>query len=157
MDRRKFIAMSGAATAVSLVGCMGSDNENRNESDEDGELEEATENGGRTEGDELLEGGVSDIEGLEILEYEFTEEDSSTRLEGIVVNNTGRDLDYVEVAIGLYNENGQRTGDSFTNIANLPNGEEWVFETRLSETITDIDEYRIVVVDRPLLFLSRFN
>ncbi len=149
--------MSGTATAVPLVGCMGSDNEDRNESEEDGEPEEATEKGGRTEVDELLEGGVSDIEGLEILEYEFIEEDFSTRIEGIVVNNTGSDLDYVEVGIILYNEDSQGTEDSFTNITNLPTGEDWVFEIRLPEGVTDIDDYRIVVVDRPLLSLSRFN
>jgi hypothetical protein len=68
-------------------------------------------------------------------------------VEGVVANNTGDQLDYVEVGVVLYNEDDQRIGDSFTNTTDLPDGQEWVFEVLLTEDAEDIADYTIAVTD----------
>lgn len=148
--------MSGTATVLLLAGCLESDEDGRTESEEYQESEEATENEERTEPDDLLE-GVSEIGGLEIRTYDFVDDGFGTRFEGVVINNTNSDFDYVEVMIVLSDENGQRTDKNYTNMTNLSSGDEWDFEIWLSESAANIDEYTIAVVDRPLLPPVRFD
>ena len=61
----------------------------------------------------------------------------------------GRELSYVEVGVVLYNADGQRINESFTNTTDMPIGEEWVFEIMLTEDASEIDDYTIGVTDSP--------
>lgn len=169
MQRRKFLLTTGAAITALLAGCTGDDEEEDDEAelddaeaeaaeDEEGNGEEGDENGedenGEDEEDEIDpeealedEDTESTVEGLELLEHELVSDDFSAQVEGVVANETGEELDYVEVGVVLYNEEGQRIGDSFTNTTDLPDGQEWAFEVLLTEDADDIDEYDIAVTD----------
>lgn len=157
----------GAATIALLAGCTGSDDEDEGNGEE--EEEEPAENGDADEEDDGEEENGEDeeaedadaeevlededqesaVEGLEILEHELVEDEFSAQIEGVVANNTGDELGYVEVGVVLYNADDQRIGDSFTNTTDLPDGEEWVFEVLLTEDAEDIEDYTIAVTDSP--------
>lgn len=83
-----------------------------------------------------------------MLEHEFYEEDYSAGVEGVVANNTGGELGYVEVGVVFYNSEGQRIDDSFTNTTDLPDGEEWVFDVMfLGDDAGEVDDYSIAATD----------
>lgn len=159
MDRRKFLLTTGIATTTLLAGCTGEEGDE--EEDDEAELDDAEaeaaedeEENGEDEEDEIDpeealedEDTESTVEGLELLEHELVSDDFSAQVEGVVANNTGDELDYVEVGVVLYNEEGQRIGDSFTNTTDLPDGQEWAFEVLLTEDADDIDDYDIAVTD----------
>lgn len=146
------------ATGWLSIGACCTDDEEENGEEEadpadDGEEEEVDEDEDDGEedadADEVLEDEdqESAVEGLEILEHDLVEDDFSVQVEGVVANNTGDELDYVEVGVVLYNADDQRIGDSFTNTTDLPDGQEWVFEVLLTEDAEDIDHYTIAVTD----------
>jgi len=120
------------------------------ESEETEESDDDTEDDEQIDQDEALED--EDIEstrdGLELLEHELYEDDFSGGVEGVVVNNTGEELSYVEVGVVFYNEDEQRVDDSFTNTTDLPDGEEWVFDVMMLGTEPDeVADYSIAVSD----------
>lgn len=168
MQRRRFLVATGAATTTLLAGCTGADDDDETageaeaaeEEEEDGENEveendengdDGEENGEDADPDDALEDDdiESTVEGLEILEHELVEDEFSVSVEGVVANDTGDELGYVEVGAVFYNADGQRIGDSFTNTTDLPDGEEWVFEILTTEDAEDIDDYSIAVTDSP--------
>jgi len=174
MQRRRYLksAIVGVST-VMIAGCTGEDDEPPEEEEEQEEQEQEDEEEQEQEDeeeqeqedeeeqeqeeeevdpDEALED--EDVEstrdGLEILEHEFYEDDFSGGVEGVVVNNTGEEIGYVEVGVVFYNEDGQRIDDSFTNTTDLGDGEEWVFDVLLiGADPEDVDDYNIAVTDSP--------
>jgi hypothetical protein len=80
-------------------------------------------------------------------EDELVEDDFSTQVEGVVLNDTGEELSYVEVGVTFYDDEGRRIDDFFTNTTDLADGEEWVFEVMTTADPDDIDDYTIVVTD----------
>ena len=68
---------------------------------------------------------------------------------GVVANNTGTTLDYVEVGVVVYKADGQRVEDWFDNTTDMPDGEEWLFEVLLESEVEEIEEYTIAVTDSP--------
>ena len=48
-------------------------------------------------------------------------------IEGIVTNNSGRDLTYMQILIPTYDADGNKVGDAMANINNLKDGETWKF------------------------------
>jgi hypothetical protein len=173
VQRRKFLLATGTVTTTVLAGCAG-DTDDEEADDGEAEAAEEDENGDEANGeeengevdendeeeedeeedvdpDEALEDDdiESTVDGLEILEHELVEEEFSVAVEGVVANNTGDELGYVEVGVVAYNAEGQRIDDSFTNTTDLPDGEEWAFEVLLTEDAEDIDEYSIAVTDSP--------
>lgn len=159
MQRRKLIKVIGATGAVgAIAGCTGDDQEEEEtgtaEASEngDGEEEEENEEEQEIDSDEALEDEniESTREGLELLEHEFYEDDFSGGVEGVVANNTGEELSYVEVGVVFYNDDEQRIDDSFTNTSDLSDGEEWVFDVMLIGAEPDeVEEYSIAVSDSP--------
>lgn len=161
MERRKFLHLSAAgASAALLAGCAGGEDDDNTSNGNGGSTDNGNGNGQNDGGnggddidsDEALEDDdvESTREGLEILEHEFYEEDFSAGVEGVVANNTGEDLDYVEVGVVFYNEDGQRLDDSFTNTTDMPDGEEWLFDVPLlGGDAEDVDDYSIAVTDSP--------
>jgi len=126
--------------------------EEEEQEEEEQEEEEQEQEEEEVDPDEALED--EDVEstrdGLEILEHEFYEDDFSGGVEGVVVNNTGEEIGYVEVGVVFYNEDGQRIADSFTNTTDLGDGEEWVFDVLLiGADPEDVDDYNIAVTDSP--------
>ncbi|MFC6906249.1 FxLYD domain-containing protein [Halalkalicoccus tibetensis] len=165
MQRRKFLLTTGAATTALLAGCTGDDEEEDDADLDDAEAEAAEDEDGNG-GDEEEEGDGGDeeddidpeealededtestVEGLELVEHELVSDEFSAQVEGVVANETGEELGYVEVGVVLYNEEEQRIGDSFTNTTDLPDGQEWAFEVLLTEDADDIDDYDITVTD----------
>lgn len=170
MRRRQFLSTTGIVAGTTLAGCSGEEGgesggsdgggggEGNGSSEEsDGSANESggsNESGNETESqssEDVLtsEDAESTVEGLEILEHELVEDDFGATIEGVVVNDTGRELSYVEVGVVLYNAEGQRINDSFTNTTDLPDGEEWAFEIMLTEDVSEIDDYTIGVTDSP--------
>ncbi|MCH7659831.1 MAG: hypothetical protein IH933_04385 [Euryarchaeota archaeon] len=158
MQRRQYLIGVGVGATAVLAGCTGSDDEEDPEENGGEESEdEDEETNGEEEGDEEVdaeealedEDTESTVEGLEILEHELVEDEFSVSIEGVVANNTGDELGYVEVGAVLYNADGQRIGDSFTNTTDLPDGEEWAFEILTTEDAEDVDDYTIAVTDSP--------
>lgn len=91
----------------------------------------------------------STVEELEILDHELVDNDFGASVTGVVENGTGRELEYVEVGVVVYNEEGQRTEDWFDNTTNLPDGEQWVFEVLLESSAHEVSDYTIAVTDSP--------
>lgn len=166
MRRRSLLAIAGTSFTLGIAGCV-ADEEGPGDEDTGepgdgggGEEDNGSDTGGETDGDdgsddkdadEVLEDEdqESAVGGLEILEHEIVEDDMLPTIEGVVANNTGGSLDYVEVGVVLYNGEDQRINDSFTNTTDLPDGEEWAFEVMLTEDVADIDHYTIAVTDSP--------
>lgn len=169
MRRRQFLATTGIAAVTTLAGCSGesgssesdggggsneSSDENTTESGSNNasDSEEAnSSNGSSSEAEEALhdEEQESTVEGLEILDHELADDDFGASVTGVVENGTGRELEYVEVGVVVYNEEGQRTEDWFDNTTNLPDGEQWVFEVLLESSAHEVSDYTIAVTDSP--------
>lgn len=171
MQRRQFLIAGSALSTTLMAGCTGetddggssggdgndeSEESTGNES-ENGSGSESEEEGGDSEEEEAdaqdvleSEDSESTTEGLEITEHELYEDDFTAGVEGVVANNTGDELGYVEVGVVFYNSDDQRIDDSFTNTTDLPDGEEWVFDVMfLGDEPSDIDHYTIGVTDSP--------
>ena len=158
MQRRRLVKVIGMTGAVgAIAGCTGDE-----QGEEDSGTAEASENGDGEEeetedepeidSDEALEDEdiESTREGLELLEHEFYEDEFSGGVEGVVANNTGEELSYVEIGVVFYNDEEQRIDDSFTNTTDMNDGEEWVFDVMLISAEPDeVEEYSIAVSDNP--------
>lgn len=158
MQRRRLVKVIGMTGAVgAIAGCTGDE-----QGEEDSGTAEASENGDGEEeetedepeidSDEALEDEdiESTREGLELLEHEFYEDEFSGGVEGVVANNTGEELSYVEIGVVFYNDEEQRIDDSFTNTTDMSDGEEWVFDVMLISAEPDeVEEYSIAVSDNP--------
>jgi len=70
---------------------------------------------------------------LEVLEVS-SEADQYTRyVVGKLRNNTNRTLNYVQVEISLYDDEGNVVGTTFDNVANLEPGQVWKFKAIILE------------------------
>ena len=72
-------------------------------------------------------------------DYIFIEEPHITHdgywnhIEGIVQNNTGKDLDYVQVSFTVYDADGFVLGSAFANANNVKAGEAWRFDALITD------------------------
>lgn len=133
MNRRQFIEVGSAVAVIGLAGCA----------DDDTEFEEG--GNGNGNGEEPDEGDIEIVEhDLVIEEDEFFEE---VYVEGIVENNTGERLDYVEINVRVYDEDGNQLESYFTNTTDLDDGGTWAFEVMIFEDADDVDSYDIAVED----------
>lgn len=166
VHRRQLLATTGIAAVTTLAGCSGgedggSDGGGGSEGDgsanpmngsgnDSAESNESGSNASSNADDVLVDQDrESAVEGLEILEHELIEGPNIVSVRGVVLNDTGNTLEYVEVGVITYNADGQRIGDSFTNTTNLPAGEEWAFEVPLTSDADEIADYTIAVTDSP--------
>lgn len=162
MRRRQFLATTGIAAVTTLAGCSGSGDGSSSDGGGSGgngssgsSNDSGNSSGGSNESgssnDEALtsEEQESTVDGLEITEHELVEGDIGPVIQGVVLNDTGSELSYVEVGVVLYNADSQRINDSFTNTTDLPSGEEWAFEIILTDDMSEIDDYTIAVTDSP--------
>lgn len=160
--RRQFLATTGIAAATTLAGCSDSEdgsggdgggsegNGSANSSNDSGNSSGGSNESGSSNDEALTsEEQESTVDGLEITEHELVEGDIGPVIQGVVLNDTGSELSYVEVGVVLYNADGQRINDSFTNTTDLPSGEEWAFEIILTDDMSEIDDYTIAVTDSP--------
>lgn len=134
MERRKFISAIGATAAVgTLAGCTdeaNTDSGSSSSSEENSSSEDPEETGD-----------------LEIVEHGFYEESFGGGVEGVIVNNTGDTLSYVEVEVVFFNADGQRLGSNLSNTSDLPDGQEWLFEIMHLGDFDDVEDYEITVTD----------
>jgi hypothetical protein len=49
-------------------------------------------------------------------------------IEGTLRNNTSRSYRYVAISFDVYNEQGDKVGDAFTNVRGLDPGQTWAFD-----------------------------
>ncbi len=54
-------------------------------------------------------------------------------IEGIVQNNTGKDLDYVQISFTLYDADGNVLGTAFANANNIKDGGTWKFDALITD------------------------
>lgn len=172
MRRRQFLATTGIAAVTTLAGCSGSEDGSSDGGGSGGNGSSGSSNGsgnssggasnesdggnesGSNSSDDAEEALTDDdqestVDGLEITEHELVEGDYGVSVQGVVLNDTGDELGYVEVGVVTYNADGQRIGDSFTTTTDLPTGEEWAFEVPLTSEASEIEEYTIAVTDSP--------
>ena len=66
-------------------------------------------------------------------------------IEGTVTNNSGRDLEYMQILIPTYDSEGNKVGSALANVNNLGDGETWKFKAMdVSGAVEyDIDKYEI--------------
>lgn len=135
MRRREFVYGGGIVLGVSIAGCS--------EGDET-EFESGDGNGG---GDND-EPSVDDVEIVEhdmvVERGQYTDE---VYVEGIVENNSGERLNYVEVTVRIYDENDAQLESYIDNTTDLDDGRSWAFEVMILEDPDDIDSYDIAVED----------
>ena len=151
MRRRNYLKACGVlGTGIFAAGCT----EEEESSEAEGSIDDG--NGGDSgNGEESGENGGSDGsegggDGLEITEHEFYEEDFQAGVRGIVQNNTGETLDYVEVKAWFYDDEGVQIDDSLDNTENLQEGGEWRFEVMLlSAEPGDVADYEVEASDSP--------
>lgn len=137
-DRRAFLTLTGAVV-VGLAGCTGDDQEFEEGNGDDDDTDTAT-----TTEEETGE--------LVLVEHDLVIEDEGeiteqVYIEGVVRNETGERVDYVEVEARLYNDDGQQINTAFTNTTDLDPGVEWAFEILVLEDAADVDSYDIAVSD----------
>ena len=60
-------------------------------------------------------------------------------IEGTVTNNSGRDLNYVQILIPTYDADGNKVGSAMANVNNLKDGETWKFKAIDSSGGVDYD------------------
>lgn len=169
MRRRKLIELVVAGTGTALVaGCAGDDEEGGDSTDGSGGSDSSEDAGEESEddnGDDESDDEPDDVDpeaaledesvdstrdGLELLEHDFYAAEFEAGVEGVVVNETGGQLDYVEVTVVFYNAEGQRIDDSIANTTDLPDGEEWLFDVPLiGSEPEDVDDYDVAVADSP--------
>lgn len=96
MQRREYLRLLGVGgIALPLAGCT---EEGTEEAEGTVDAEDSDENGSGSDSGSG-DGGDSSGSGLEIVEHQFYEDQFQAGVEGIVANNTGDALDYVEVKV----------------------------------------------------------
>ena len=72
-------------------------------------------------------------------EYVFTENPSCyndgywDHIVGVVKNNTGKDMDYIQISFTLYDANDNVVGTAFANANNVKNGGTWKFDAMITD------------------------
>lgn len=124
MYRRNFLIGTGATVTTLLAGCTG---------------EEST----TVESDNGDDSDDGDNGGLVIEEHELVEDDFTTQIEGVLLNDTGDEQSYVEVRSTIYDEDDVRIDEFFANTTDLSAGERWRFEVLVTVDAEEIDRYEL--------------
>ncbi|WP_233710655.1 FxLYD domain-containing protein [Natronococcus pandeyae] len=158
---------TGTALSAIIAGCASDDAGDENGSDDEADDAGADDaNGDETDTDDDDNGtdddetGTDDddgdddtedeetgsvIEGLDITEDELVGDDLSSTVSGVLVNNTGEDLESVELHVEFYDADGDQVDESVTSTAELADEEEWAFEVMSVED--DIVDYTIEITN----------
>ena len=54
-------------------------------------------------------------------------------IEGVVQNNTGKDLEYIQISFTLYDADGNVIGTAFANANNIKDGGTWKFDALITD------------------------
>ena len=170
MNRRTFLYGIGATSAtISLAGCGEAETEPTGGTDDatpEPTPEPADDGNGAAEADDAGEEAddvpdpadapqgedVLDYKGLVIVEHELVEPEDDfgfPEVVGIVENNRDEQIDYVHVAVRVYDHDGHMIESWFTNVTDLQAGGSWRFEMMINEDWDDIAEYDIRITDSP--------
>lgn len=95
------------------------------------------------------DGAVVEQDGLRVVEHELVAGDLFATVEGVLVNETGSELGYVEVSATFYDADGNRIGQSFANTTDLAAGEQWAFTIQSAQEPGSIANYELEVSDSP--------
>ena len=83
----------------------------------------------------------------EITDLAVDESDYMPKATGILKNNSGKDLSYVQITFAVKDADGNKLGDALANVNNLKAGDTWKFEAMSFSTdegqIIDLDDYEV--------------
>ena len=83
----------------------------------------------------------------EITDLAVDESDYMPKATGILKNNSGKDLSYVQITFAVKDSDGNKLGDAIANVNNLKDGDTWKFEAISFSTdegqIIDLDDYEV--------------
>lgn len=175
MHRRQYLLAASTAAIPFVAGC--SDTESANDggsgdggdsSGNDADGNSAAENGSESDSNDTGNSAGGDDEeetqditqrgagedvlenaGLKILEHEYTEDDYSGYIEGIVENTTDETKSYVQVQARGYDADGNQLDSYIDNTTDLQGGGTWKFEVMVIDH-EEIEEYDIAVTDSAL-------
>ena len=143
-------------------GTTGSENDTSDGGSEENDTSDGndTDNSSEDEGESSDESGedaaanaeqgedVLENQGLVIEEHEYSEDEFSGSVEGIVENTTDEQKDYVEVRVRAYDADGNQLDNYLDNTTDLQAGGTWAFEVMILD-YEDMEEYDIQVSDSP--------
>lgn len=140
--------MGVGGITLPLAGCT---DEESSETDGSVDADDSNSGGSGSDGsDSESDDREDDRSGLEIVEHQFYEDEFQAGVEGIVANNTGDTLDYVEVKGWFYNDEGTQIDDSMDNTENLEDGQEWAFDVMLLQADPEeVADYELEASDSP--------
>lgn len=81
------------------------------------------------------DGADYEITGLRVKEGEY----GNRVITGVVENNSGREVSYVQVEINLYDSEGVQVGSTLANVNNLAAGAKWRFEAMPTSDFSDYE------------------
>lgn len=85
------------------------------------------------------------VQGLRVTDLELEDDDYSTTVSGLVVNESGEALTSVEVAVAFYDADGERVDEDTTRIGDMDDEEEVPFEVMSLED--DVVDYDVAIID----------
>jgi len=155
MQRRKYlVALGTTASTLALAGCTSDDGGDSSGGDANGDSSDSSsdsDNSGNGDDGGDSDGGNSgngDTErpDVEILSDEFYEEEFTAGVRGTAVNNTDRELSYVEATAVFLDSEGTQIGEGLDNVSDLAAGREWEFDCLFTGSDSSrIDTYEIEV------------
>ena len=83
----------------------------------------------------------------EITDLAVDESDFMPKATGILKNNSGNDVNYLQIEFAVKDKDGNKLGTAIANINNLKAGDTWKFEAMSFSTdegqIIDLDDYEV--------------
>jgi hypothetical protein len=107
--------------------------------------ESKTETNNENEGEEETgadEQIITYEKGLQLIDYDWKNEDYVSYVVGTIKNNSDRNFSYVQVEIGLYDKSDARVGSTLDNINNLEPHGVWKFKAVVANP-EEVERYKV--------------
>ena len=121
--------MTGVSIATIMAGC-GSGEEGTVDTDDDGDADASDD-------------GNDDQPAVTIHDYEWSEDSLGATLSGTAENTSGEEQSYIEIGVVVFDGDGTRIDDWFTNITDVPAGQEFTWEINLTTGLDEFEDYEI--------------
>ncbi|MXV63618.1 hypothetical protein GS429_16440 [Natronorubrum sp. JWXQ-INN-674] len=160
LSRRRVLAALGAGTGTALAGCTGDgasiDGDPEYESGDVGEIdgderspEQMT--AAQSLAEQEINEGVTPLDVISLTDHEFVFEDDyhGSTVQGTVENAGGDRVEFVEVRVRVYNDEGEQLGRYLDTTGDLEGEEDWEFQVVILESPEDIADYDITALGTP--------
>ncbi|MFC4542946.1 FxLYD domain-containing protein [Halosolutus amylolyticus] len=155
MRRRDLIQLlaTGGLT-LPLAGCTSGGESNSGTVDGGADGNDSPEKGGN-EGTGAEDGDRDDsssgTDGVELLDHEFYEDELQAGVDGSVRNDTGAELESVEVTVRFYDTDDRQIHEGIDTTDGLDSGAEWTFDVPLlGARAEEVGDYEIEVSESPV-------